>query len=380
MEAKYWVVVALVIGLLVGAGIGYVTKPPPPPPPEIAELEAKVSELEGTIAGLEAKTSELKGTIAERDARIAELEAKIVPRQFEGIKIVWIGGASGDPFDTLLAKGAMDAAKYFGVTIEYMHTEWRPDLQVERFRDAIALEPDGIVVMGHPGYEAYAELFEEAHRKGILVTLANVDIRELREKYPYCGYVGQDLYAAGYILGKRCAEKFGLGPGDRAAIPSGSWPEPARALRAIGVEDALKEAGVTVDRVMHAPEVYGDPSLGIPVITGYYAAHPDVDLIVFDGGGTTAATSTFIEALGVSPGEIKVAGFDLSPATIDAIKAGYLQMTIDQQPYLQGYLTVLNLCLHKKWGFAGLYIDTGGGIVDSTNVAEVEALVEAGYR
>jgi simple sugar transport system substrate-binding protein len=301
-------------------------------------------------------------------------------KPFEGLTIYWIGGAAGDPFDALLSKGAKDAEETLGCKVEYVHTEWDPGKMVAKFKDAIGAKPDGIVVMGHPGYGSLADLFDRAAKEGILVTLANVDIPELREKYWYTGYVGQDLYVAGYSLGKRSVEQFGLKAGDRAAVLSGSWDEPARAVRARGVEDALKEAGLVVDRVAHASEVYGDPSLGVPIITGYYGAHPDVKLIVFDGGGTTAATKTFIDAIGKKPGEVKVAGFDLSPKTVEAIKDGYLQVTIDQQPYLQGYMTVLNLCLAIKYGFAGLYMDTGGGLVDATNVDDVAPLVEKGYR
>ena len=302
------------------------------------------------------------------------------PKPGKGMVIYWIGGAEGDPFDARLVKGATDAANLLGITLRYVHTNWDPERMVAEFKNAIAAKPDGIVVMGHPGYGALAPLFEEAAKKGILVTLANVDISKLREKYWFCGYVGQNLYKSGYILAKEAVKRFHLKAGDRAVIFSGSWEQPARALRAIGAEDALKEAGLIVDRVSHPPSVYGNPAEGVPYVVGYYTAHPDVKLMVFDGGGTTAAAEDYIKAIGKKPGEIIVIGFDLTPGSVKAIKDGYLQLVIDQQPYLQGFLTVLNLFLSKKYGFAGLYIDTGGAIVDASNVGAVEKLVKAGYR
>ena len=42
---------------------------------------------------------------------------------------------------------------------------------------------------------------------------------------------------------------------------------------------------------------------------------------------------------------------------------------IDQQPWLQGYLPILQLCLTKTYGFSGLHIDTGGGFADKGNIA-----------
>jgi len=298
----------------------------------------------------------------------------------EGMVIYWIGGGAGDPFDARLLKGATDAAELLGIKLVYVHTAWEPERMVEEFRKAIAARPDGIVVMGHPGYEALAPLFEEAAKAGIYVTLANVDIPELRGKYWYTGYVGQDLYKSGYSLCKAAVERYNLKAGDRAAIFSGSWEQPARALRAVGCEDALKEAGLIVDRVSHPPAVYGSPAEGIPYVTGYYAAHPDAKLFVFDGGGTTAAAEDYMKAIGKKPGEIIVAGFDLTPGSVKGIKDGYIQLVIDQQPYLQGFMTVLNLFLSKKYMFAGLYIDTGGAIIDINNVGPVEELVLEGYR
>ncbi|MCD6488746.1 MAG: substrate-binding domain-containing protein [Desulfurococcales archaeon] len=304
------------------------------------------------------------------------------PKPGAGMTIYWIGGAAGDPFDARLYRGAMDAAELLGVKLVYVHTAWDPDKMVAEFRKAISANPDAIVVMGHPGYDALAPLFEDAASKGILVTLANVDIPELREKYWFTGYVGQNLYQSGYLLAKEALKRYPdrLKPGTRVAIFSGSWEQPARALRARGVEDAFKEAGLIVDRVSHPPEVYGSPSEGISYVTSYLASHPDVVLICFDGGGTTATAEDYMKAAGKQPGEIIIIGFDLTPGSVKGLKDGYVQLVIDQQPYLQGFLTVLNLVLSKKYLISGLYIDTGGAIVDKDTVGAVEKLVEEGYR
>jgi len=301
------------------------------------------------------------------------------PKPGEGMTIFWIGGAEGDPFDARLVKGATDAAELLGISLKYVHTGWLVEKMVEEFRKAIAAKPDGIVVMGHPGLESLKPLFEEADKQGIYVTLANVDIKEIREKYWYCGYVGQDLWSSGYTLGKAAVLKFNLKPGDRACIFA-VWEYIERAVRAVGIEDAFKEAGLIVDRVNLPPAVGSDPLVLIPYLTGYYGAHPDVKVMAFDGGILTATVEKYMEAIGKRAGEIINIGFDLTPGSVAALKSGYLQLIIDQQPYLQGFMTVLNLFLNKKYGFAGLYIDTGGGLIDASNVAFVEKLTEEGYR
>ncbi len=43
-------------------------------------------------------------------------------------------------------------------------------------------------------------------------------------------------------------------------------------------------------------------------------------------------------------------GFDLVPAVLDRIKEGYVQATVDQQPYLQGYLHLIGRVWLPKRG------------------------------
>jgi len=303
------------------------------------------------------------------------------PKLCEGVHIIFFpGGAPGDPFASVVYKGAKEAEENLGPKVDYLWSEWDPEKMVTQFKAAIGMKPDAICMMGHPGYDALKDLVEEAYEQGIIVTFQNVDIPEFREKYPYTGYVGQDLYVAGWKIAEWAVKNLDLKPGDRAAVISGSWEQPARAVRARGAEDALKEAGLIVDRVSHDPKVYVDVALGIPVVTGYLAAHPDAKLLVFDGGGTTSAAGLYLKAAGKKPGEVYAVGFDFSPTTVEAIEEGYLQATIDQQPYLQGFLPILNACLSVKYKMAGLYIDTGGAIVHAGNVGPLKELVEQGYR
>jgi WD domain, G-beta repeat len=78
----------------------------------------------------------------------------------------------------------------------------------------------------------------------------------------------------------------------------------------------------------------------------------------------------------------KVAGgsFDLVPEVLDAIEKGELQFTMDQQPYLQGYLSVINLYLLKRYSLTPTNINTGTVPVTWENVAKVKELVTQGYR
>lgn len=303
-------------------------------------------------------------------------------KHFAGIKIVFFpGGSEGGPFASVVYRGAKAAEEDLGCTVDYVWSGWLPDKMVAQFKDAIARKPDGIAVMGHPGVAAYAPLVDEAVAKGIIVTSQNTTLPDIEEKYKAkgFGYVGQELYPSGVMLAKGAAQRAGLKKGDRAMV-WGLLGQETRGLRTKGCVDALKEMGITVDYIEISDSVNSDASLGTPVVSSYIATHPDVKLLIADHGALTATLGTYLNAARKKPGDIYTAGFDLSAATATAIKEGWVGCVLDQQPWLQGYLPILQLCLAKKYGFAGLHIDTGAAIIDKTNIDFVAPLAEKGIR
>ena len=75
-----------------------------------------------------------------------------------------------------------------------------------------------------------------------------------------------------------------------------------------------------------------------------------------------------------------LASFDVSPSTIEYIKKGILDFTIDQQPYMQSYITVKLLVLAARYQMAPPDINTGVRIVDKTNASIVEKLTRQYFR
>ena len=303
-------------------------------------------------------------------------------KRFEGIRITFFpGGSEGGTFESVVYRGAKAAEEDLGCKVDYVWSDWLPDKMVAQFKDAIARKPDGIAVMGHPGVAAYAPLVDEAEKKGIIVTSQNTTLPELEAKYKNSGfgYVGQELYASGVLIAKGAALRAGLKKGDRAMV-WGLLSQPTRGLRTKGCVDALKELGIVVDYYEISDAINSDASQGTPVISSYISTHPDVKLIITDHGNLTATLGTFLKASNKKPGDIFGAGFDLSAATASAIKDGWVGAVLDQQEWLQGYLPILQICLTKKYGFAGLHIDTGAAIIDKSNIDFVAPLAKAGIR
>jgi simple sugar transport system substrate-binding protein len=298
------------------------------------------------------------------------------------VKLVFFpGGPEGGVFAVNVYNGAVQAAKDTGAQVNYVWSKWDPQTMIQQFTEAVATKPDGIAVMGHPGDESFDSLIDDAESKGILVTSQNTELPKAQAKYQAngFGYVGAKNYDAGHALGAEAVKRFGLKSGDRAMV-WGLLSQPSRGERTKGVIDAFKEAGLEVDYNEIDSATNADPAAGTATFTGYVSSHPDVKVIVTDHGGLTATTETYLKAAGKKAGDIKMAGFDLSPATIAAIQGGWTNLVIDQQEWLQGYLPILQLCLSKVYGFSGLDINTGAGFVDKSNADFIAPLAAKNIR
>jgi simple sugar transport system substrate-binding protein len=298
------------------------------------------------------------------------------------VRIVFFpGGPEGGVFAVNVYNGAKQAEADLGPKVDYVWSDWDPQKMIQQFRESAATNPDGIAVMGHPGDEAFDPLIDDAVGKGIIVTSQNTELPLVETKYAGggFGYVGAENYAAGHSLGAQAVKVFNLQSGDRAMV-WGLLSQPTRGERTRGVIEALEEAGLTVDYLEIDSGTNADPPSGAPTFSGYVSSNPDVKLVVLDHGGLTATAETYMKAAGKQPGEIAIAGFDLSPATAAAIKAGWTGLVIDQQPWLQGYLPILNICLTKVYGFSGLHVNTGAGFVDKTNIDFIAPLAEQNIR
>ncbi len=292
------------------------------------------------------------------------------------------GGPPGCPFATVVYNGARAAAEILGdrVEVRYVWSDWNPEKMVIQFQEAVAARPHGICIMGHSGDDALRPFVEEAIAKGIIVTSQNTTLPTLEEKYRSLGfgYVGQDLYGSGYMLGKAVVERAGLKPGDRAMVWGLLYREPTRGQRTKGVVDALQEAGVIVEYIEISPEVDADPALGTPTFVAMMKKYPDIKAVVTDHGYLTATLPSWMEAAGLKPGQVYGAGFDVSPPTLKGIREGWIGVVHSQQPFLQGFLPIFQVYLTYHYKIAGLHIDTGIGLIDKNNVEFFADLVEKG--
>jgi simple sugar transport system substrate-binding protein len=299
----------------------------------------------------------------------------------EGVTIyMQMGGQPGQPPVLPRTNGAIAAAQALGATLNEQYSSWNPETMLAQFDEALAADPDCIVIMGHPGNDAFADRVADAFARGIIVTSNNAPLSELLPMYQDqgFGYAGVDLYEGGAITA-RAMINAGLQPGDQALVYE-LFSSGDRGLSGKGMADTLEEAGMVVDRVEMSAEVDGNPAAVIPILVAYLQEHPDTKAIGTQHGGVTPQLQAVMEQAGRTPENLILAGIDTDPVTVQAVADGYMAASLDQQLYLQGFLPVLQCVLSVKYHMGGMTTNTAAGTLSTKNVEMLMPLIEQGIR
>jgi simple sugar transport system substrate-binding protein len=153
-------------------------------------------------------------------------------------------------------------------------------------------------------------------------------------------YIGQDLFASGQEMGNRIIDLVGSGPvAIFIATPGSTNLQP----RIDGALSVLKShPSITTSTVATGAAVPAELS----TIDSYVTGHSDVKgLFAVDAGSTQSVAQT-VQKHSLRSKGVKAGGYDLTPITQKLLAQDQLDFTIDQQPYLQGFLPVLELYLY----------------------------------
>src|SRR5271155_624007 len=305
------------------------------------------------------------------------------PKWCQGVKIAaFPGGPQGGVFANNVYNGFKQAELDLGPSVTYYFSDWDPNKMLTQIQQALATKVDGIATYGFGGEPATAPLVDQAYAQGTIFTSLNTALPESEKKYASkgFGYVGAPNYSAGFALAAEAAKRASLKAGDSVFVWGLKGQGGDRGQRTVGVLDAFTKAGAKVIYQEIDAATNADPNAGTATFVGVMGANPGIKIVVTDHGGLTSNVGVYARAASLKPGQVFFAGFDMSPNTAQAVKEGYQNLVIDQQPYLQGYLPILNICLTKKFGFSGLDVNTAGAFVDSSNVDAVAPLAAKEIR
>ena len=261
-----------------------------------------------------------------------------------------------NPFFVPTRYGAADACALLGCSYNWVgSTNSVVGQMVTAMDTAIAAKVNGI---GVPVIDktAFVAPTNKALESGIPVVAYNASApASTAAQNHQLAYIGQDLFQAGVEAGKKILT-YPVHKGDLVAgfiaTPGSLNIQP----RIDGAASVLKPAGVNF------PEIGTGPLLSqeATAINAWYLSHKDVKFMYCVDAGSTSEAAAVVEKYKLK-GKVGVGGFDFLTTTVGAVQNGSQLWTIDQQPYQQGFLPILQLFLYNVSGGlqAPVATDTG---------------------
>lgn len=274
---------------------------------------------------------------------------------------------AGDTFFDVIQKGATDAATKDNVEFKYSGSGSIPE-QANLIQNAIDSKVDGIAV-SMPDPAALSEPIKKAVNAGIPVVIYNAGDRDW-QKTGALSFFGEPEVLAGEFAGTKLNE---IGSKHTLCV--------TQAQGQIQLEDRCD--GITTKFEGTTDRIFSDgtdPAGYVSTIQAKLAQDPTIDSVVTLGPQLGVALSN---ALKESGSTVKVATYAFNADAVPLLQSGQLAFTIDQQPWLQGYMAIDSLWQYKKNNSvlgAQLSTPTGPVVVDKDNIDAIVPFIEAGIR
>ncbi len=276
------------------------------------------------------------------------------------LKFTLVNHVTTNPFFTPTQNGAADACKMLGCTYQWTGSQnSNVGEMVNAFNSAVSAGVDGIGI-------ALVSLtaFNAPVAKALAAKIPVVSYNADAAKNPRLAYIGQDLFVSGQEMGQHIASL--VPSGDVAlfiATPGSLNIQP----RIDGAQAFLKShPGIKTHVVATGAALPQEQS----TVESFITSHPTFKGFFAVDGGSTQYVGQSIQKHGLVAKGIKGGGYDLTPVTQQTLAAGALEFTIDQQPYLQGFLPILELYMYKvSQTLTGVAdVNTGLKFLDKTTV------------
>jgi simple sugar transport system substrate-binding protein len=276
-------------------------------------------------------------------------------------KFVFVNHVTTNPFFVPTKYGAEDACKLLGCSYQWTGSQnSNVNEMVNAFNTAVTGGADGIAV-ALVDEKAFNAGTDAALKAKIPVVSYNADSASNAR----LSYIGQDLFVSGQEMGKRIADL--VPSGDVAlfiATPGQANIQP----RIDGAKQVLKSHSNIKPHVITTGAAL---PAELSVIDSYATGHPETKGYFAVDAGSTQGLAQTIQKRKLRDKDVKGGGYDLTPITQKLLAGDQIDFTIDQQPYLQGFLPVLQLYMYKASNsLSGIAdVNTGLKFLDKTTVA-----------
>lgn len=279
--------------------------------------------------------------------------------------ILVISGPLSWPFFAAVKQGFDDGAETFGLDYQYIAVTDTSNMTSDYPRllqQAISRNPRMLLV-GEFFPDGMDPLIKEATAAGIPVLIHNSG-QTLWEQNGSIGFIGEDPFQMGFKAGEIQAEAdvtlglcFNQVPGN-----------PTVEERCNGYVAAMEEAGVeTIYQTIGTGDAT-NPQAMTQAIKGTLQANPGIDGIYTLNAVPAMSALRAVDEVG-RKGEVMVGTADLSNEALLAIQSGDLAFAMDQQPYLQGFMSMQVAFQYLNYGLQPIgHVKTGPLVIDRSNV------------
>ena len=269
-------------------------------------------------------------------------------------RIVFVNHALTNPFFVPAKYGSQDAASLLGVRAAWTGSVSSNVAEMVKAMERAIDERVAGIAVSLIDPVAFNELTAHALARGIPVVSYNADGGTANARL---AYIGQDNYQSGLKLGARVVQL--VADGDVflfIATPGQANIQP----RIDGALDAIRDSGKTINAhvVASGVDVKGERAK----VEQTYLEHPDLRGLFAVDAGSTAGVAGVMRQHRLHARGVRAGGYDLLPVTLQAIAEGDLDFAIDQQPYLQGFLPVLQLFFDRYSDGLVTPADTNTGV------------------
>ena len=285
-----------------------------------------------------------------------------------------------DPFWTLVKTGWEDACHRYEIDGRYLgvRTDGNVGEMLGNLETVVATGSDGIACV-ITDQQALEPPLRRAISNDVPVIAVNVhDYREKDKRIPYLTYVGEGSFETGEASAKVVLERFeelANRPPKHAIYLIHATSIQCLEERGLGMQKVYDEAGSKFTKVA----CKFDPVTTQEALRAFLEANPDVEA-VHSGCSQVAHWAALMlkkmNRLGSvndphTEGQIYVGGIDMDEQLLADILRGDVIATIDQQPYLQGYLSAVLLYQYHTYGLLpSSNILTGPYVVEQSNAQQ----------
>lgn len=277
----------------------------------------------------------------------------------QAYKFTFVNHVTTNPFFTPTQNGAADACKLLGCSYQWTGSQNSNVAEmVSALNSAVSAGVDGIAV-SLVSLTAFNSPVQKALSAGIPTLAYNADAAG----NPRLAYIGQDLFVSGQEMGQHIV----------SLVPSGDVALFIATPGSLNIQPRIDGAKATLKShssiTPHVVATGAALTQELSTIQSYITSHQNFKGFFAVDGGSTQSIGQVLQKQG--PGKFKGGGYDLTPITQQTLASGALQFTIDQQPYLQGFLPVLQLYMYKaSQSLTGIAdVNTGLKFLNKTSVA-----------